>query len=348
MPARCDAMQVTIRPLGRTIGVAAGENVLAGALRAHLNLPHSCKRGSCGSCRARLISGAFDYPGGPPAALTSGVIEPGEVLLCQAVPRGDLVVEARGVQRITEVTTQSLPCRVAAMERLAPDVMRLLLRLPPVAQFRFAAGQYLDVMLAGGRRRSFSIASPPHDAARLELHVRRAAGGAFTASVFEAMTIGTLLSIEGPLGQFVYRDGPGPAILVAGGTGFAPIKAILRHVLERGATRPLVLYWGARRAVDLYEADWLRAMVARHPTLRFVPVLSDSAPGDAGGLRTGLVHEAVVADHADLSEAEVYAAGPPAMIDALRAALPGRGLAPDRLYFDSFDFAPDAAREPPR
>jgi CDP-4-dehydro-6-deoxyglucose reductase len=347
MPARFHTMQVTIQPLGRTFAVAAGETVLGGALRAHLNLPHSCKRGSCGSCRARLISGTFEYPGGTPAALTSGVVEAGQVLLCQAVPRGDLVVEARDVRRNTEVTTQCLPCRVAAMERLAPDVMRLLLRLPAVTGLHFAAGQYLDVVLADGRRRSFSIATPPHDAKRLELHVRRAAGGEFTAFVFDAMTLGTLLSIEGPLGQFAYREAAGPAILVAGGTGFAPIKAILRHVLERGSTRPLTLYWGARHALDLYEAQWVRMMAARYPTLRFVPVLSEAAPSAAGGMRTGLVHQAVVADHPDLSAAEVYAAGPPAMIDALRAALPGLGLSPDRLYFDSFDFAPDAARERP-
>jgi CDP-4-dehydro-6-deoxyglucose reductase, E3 len=346
MPARFHAMQVTIQPLGRTFALAAGETVLAGALRAHLNLPHSCKRGSCGSCRARLISGAIGYPGGTPAALATGVVAADEVLLCQAVPHGDLVVEARDVRQVGEVTTQSLPCRVAALERLAPDVMRVLLRLPAVAAFGFAAGQYLDVMLADGRRRSFSIATPPHDAKRLELHVRRAAGGEFTAFVFDAMTPGTLLSIEGPLGQFAYRDGGGPAILVAGGTGFAPIKAILRHVLERGLTRPLTLYWGARREVDLYEADWVRAMARRYPTLRFVPVLSETAPEAAAGIRTGLVHEAVIADHADLRAAELYAAGPPAMIEALRAALPGRGLAPERLHFDSFDFAPDAARQP--
>jgi len=128
--------------------------VLGGALRAHLNLPHSCKRGSCGSCRARLISGAFEYPGGPPAALTSGVVEAAEVLLCQAVPRGDLVVEAHDVQRVTEVTIQSLPCRVAAMERLAPDVMRVVLRLPPVAEFPFNRGAARTICLprANGAR----------------------------------------------------------------------------------------------------------------------------------------------------------------------------------------------------
>ena len=332
-------MRVTIRPLSRTFAVAAGETVLGAALRAHLNLPHSCKRGSCASCRARLISGEISYPAGPPAALASGAVDPGEVLLCQAVPKSDLVVEARDVRRISDVTTQSLPCRVTALERLAPDVMRVLLRLPAVARFRYLAGQYLDVMLADGRRRSFSIATPPHDAKRLELHVRRVAGGDFSAFVFDAMAPGTLLSIEGPLGQFAYREHAGPAILVAGGTGFAPIKAILRHVLEQGSRRPLILYWGARRTVDLYEAAWIRAMAARYRTLTFVPVLSETASADSGGLRTGWVHEAVLADHPSPAGFEVYAAGPPAMIEAIRSSFPRHGLPPEALHFDSFDYA---------
>jgi CDP-4-dehydro-6-deoxyglucose reductase len=237
--------------------------------------------------------------------------------------------------------------------------MALHLRLPAVEDFHFSAGQYLDIMLADGRRRSFSIASPPHDAGLLELHVRRVSSGEFTVHVFETMQPGALLRIEGPLGQFVYREpeagavegappsappaiGTSPAILVAGGTGFAPVKSILRHVLETGGRRPLHLYWGARHEVDLYQDAWVRERVARFPQFRYTPVLSMPAGDEASRHRTGLVHEAVVADHPDLSDADVYAAGPPAMIAALREHLPARGLARERLYFDSFEYAPDA------
>jgi CDP-4-dehydro-6-deoxyglucose reductase len=229
--------------------------------------------------------------------------------------------------------------------------MALFLRLPAVEDFHFAAGQYLDVMLPDGRRRSFSIASPPHDAGLIELHVRRASNGEFTRRVFETMKPGELLRIEGPLGQFVYRDPDvpaaaqatlPPALLVAGGTGFAPVKSILRHVLETGGRRPLHLYWGARHSVDLYEDAWVRERAERFAWFRYTPVLSMPSDDERARFRTGLVHEAVLADHPVLADVEIYAAGPPAMIAALREHLPTQGHPPERLYFDSFEYAPDA------
>jgi CDP-4-dehydro-6-deoxyglucose reductase len=339
-------MQLTIRPQNRTLPVAPGQSVLDAALAAHLNLPHSCKGGNCGSCRARLLHGEVRYPRGRPPGLSEDEAARGFVLLCQARALTDLVVEAREVRRVTDVEIRSLPCRVARLEPLAPDVMRVWLRLPAVEEFPFRAGQYLDVMLADGGRRSFSIASPPHDAGLIELHVRRVSGGEFTMQVFERLTPGALLRIEGPLGQFVYRDPEDPAtraplILVAGGTGFAPVKAILRHVLEGGALRPVHLYWGARHAVDLYEDCWVRERVARFGNCHYTPVLSMPAGDEAARYRSGFVHEAVLDDFADLSTAEVYAAGPPAMIAALRASLPAHGLAAGSLYFDSFEYAPE-------
>jgi CDP-4-dehydro-6-deoxyglucose reductase len=214
------------------------------------------------------------------------------------------------------------------MERLAPDVMGLWLRLPAIEPFDWQAGQYVDVMLPGERRRSFSLANPPHDAALLELHVRRVPGGAFSERVFGEMRQSALLRIEGPLGQFVYQPGERPLLLVGGGTGYAPLKAIIRTVLESGARRDIDLYWGARDQADLYDDAWLRALALRQPRFRYTPVLNE------------LVHEAVLRHVAGLSGFDVYAAGPPAMIDAVRAALPRQGADPERIFFDSFDRAP--------
>ena len=338
-------MQVTLRPGNRTLAVEPGESVLDAALRAHINLPHSCKGGNCGSCRAQLVAGEIHYPRGRPLALSDEEVAHGYVLLCQARARSDLIVEARDVRHLIDVEIKSLPCRVERMQLLAPDVMALFLRLPAVEDFVFRAGQYLDIMLPDGRRRSFSIASPPHDASFLELHVRRAARGEFTARVFGGMKRGELLRIEGALGQFVYREPGDPAaleLLIGGGTGFAPLKSLLRHVLETGRQRPLHLYWGARHALDLYEHDWVRERVARFPQFRYTPVLSEPSANEAGRFRTGFVHEAVVADYPDLSQADVYAAGPPAMIKAVVETLPAHGLNRERLYFDSFEYAPDA------
>lgn len=344
-----DEYTVRIQPHGRTLRVARGQPVLDAALAAGLNLPHSCKSGHCSSCRARLVSGEIRYGNGRPLGITATEQAAGQVLLCQARPVSDLTVEVRLVASVTEVEIKTLPCRIAQLAPLAPDVMQVMLRLPAVERLRFHAGQYLDILLEGGRRRSFSIASPPHDSERLELHVRRVGGGGFTQRLFggtagASLTVGSLLRIEGPIGQFTYRDGPGPVLMVAGGTGFAPLKSMLRHVLETGIRRDIRFYWGARHAVDVYEEARVLEWTARHPQLAFRVVLSEATGRERGHRRTGWVHEAVLADHPDLSAFEVYAAGPPAMIEAMRTAFPRHGLPPDRLYFDSFDYAPDAAR----
>jgi CDP-4-dehydro-6-deoxyglucose reductase len=326
-------------PQQRTIGAGEDRPVLEAALAAGLNIPHSCKSGHCGSCRARLIRGRIEYPQGRrPLGLTEGEAAEGFVLLCQARAMTDLTVEVRQVARAADAEIKTLPARIARLSRLAPDVMQVMLRLPAVERLDFAAGQYLDVLIEGGRRRSFSIASPPHDSEVLELHARHVPGGSFTSRLFGALTDGALLRIEGPLGQFIYREQARPALLVAGGTGFAPLKSMLRHALERGSQRRFLLYWGARTATDLYEErlvlDWTR----RHPQLTFVPVLSGADPATEGGRRRGWVHEAVLADHPSLASHEVYAAGPPAMIEAIRSTFPLRGLPADQLHFDSFDY----------
>jgi CDP-4-dehydro-6-deoxyglucose reductase len=341
---------VRIEPHGRTLRVAAGQPVLEAALGAGLNLPHSCKSGHCGSCRARLIAGEIHYPNGRPPGITADEARAGNVLLCQARAQSDLTVEARLIASVADVEIKTLPCRIARLTPLAPDVMQVLLRLPAVERLRFHAGQYLDILLEGGRRRSFSIASPPHDSELLELHVRRVNGGGFTerlfgpASAAEALAVGSLLRIEGPVGQFSYREGAGPVLMVAGGTGFAPLKSMLRHMLENGIRRDVHLYWGARHTGDLYEEARVLEWLQQHPQLKYTAVLSEATRGEAAHTKVGFVHEAVLADYPDLAPFEVYAAGPPAMIEAMRASFPPQGLGPGRLYFDSFDYAPDASR----
>ncbi|TLY91654.1 MAG: CDP-6-deoxy-delta-3,4-glucoseen reductase, partial [Gammaproteobacteria bacterium] len=276
----------------------------------------------------------------------------GDILLCQARADSDLTVRARLIASVADVEIKTLPCRIARLTPLAPDVMQLWLRLPAVERLRFHPGQYLDVLLENGRRRSFSIASPPHDSEALELHVRRVNGGGFSERLFGAaagvgsLGTGALLRIEGPIGQFSYREGLGPVLMVAGGTGFAPLKSMLRHMLETGIRRDLHLYWGARHTQDVYEEALVLEWVRRHPQLKFTAVLSEASAAEAAHHRAGWVHEALLADYPDLARFEVYAAGPPAMIEAMRTHFPRHGLSTQRLYFDSFDYAPDA-RPPP-
>jgi CDP-4-dehydro-6-deoxyglucose reductase len=227
--------------------------------------------------------------------------------------------------------------------------MGIYLKLPAAEEFRFQAGQYIDILLPSGQRRSFSIAVPPHDARLLELHVRHVAGGAFSERLFHETLQGTLLQIEGPLGQFYYRERTGPEasapmLLVAGGTGLAPLLSILRHVIELQVKRDLHLYWGVRAERDLYAQPLIEQLKRRAARLKYTPVLSEPDPAWHG--RVGLVHAAALEDAAKLREfsrLEVYAAGPPALIEALRRGCSMRGVPQERVYFDSFDYARDAS-----
>ncbi len=335
-------MRVTVAKSGRSFGIDPGQSVLDAALRAGLNLPHSCKSGNCGACRARLLGGAVRYPNGAPLGLSDAESADGLILLCQARADSDLSIETFEPALPADLLVKRLPGRIERIESLAPDVAAVYLKLPAAERFDFQPGQYVDVLLSRGRRRSFSIASPPHEARPLELHVRLAPGGEFTGPLFAGRMAGALLDIEGPLGHFVYREpaagvAPAPLLLVGGGTGLAPLMSILRHVTEAGAPRDMTLYWGVRTELDLYAHAKLERLAGRG--LRYVPVLSQPPPGWGG--RAGLVHEAVLADVTDLARYEVYASGPPAMIEAVRREFTARGVDPSRLKFDSFDYAPD-------
>jgi CDP-4-dehydro-6-deoxyglucose reductase len=332
---------VRIIPHELSISVAEDLPVLAAAQLAGLPLPHSCRSGRCGSCRARLLSGRIEYPAGPPLGLSAQETQAGYVLLCQALARSDLVVEARLVQSAAAAEIKTLPGRIAQRVQLSPDVMRLVLRLPAVESMEFLAGQYLDVLLEGGQRRSYSVANAPHAGSQPELHVRHVPGGRFSDALFGSLREGALLKVEGPLGRFIFQGGVEPVIFIAGGTGFAPIKAMLGEALAQDATHELHLYWGARDVAGVYEENLVREWAGRHPRLRVHVVLSQ-AEGAAGRYRAGWVHAAVLDDHPDLARFVIYAAGPPAMVAAIRSSFPAHGARPQQLYLDSFDYAVDS------
>jgi CDP-4-dehydro-6-deoxyglucose reductase len=335
--------RLTLLPSGRVLSVAGGETLLEAALRSGLNLPHSCKGGHCASCRAQLLAGEVSYPAGRPPGLMEQEYAAGYALLCQAhAASPELTVKVREVPPVLDILVQSLPCRIERCQLLSPDVMAVFLRLPAAAMFAFNAGQYVDIMLPQNRRRSFSLANPPYETAVLELHIRRVTGGEFTEQLFNGQLTKTLLRIEGPLGQFHFRtESKRPALLIGGGTGYAPLRSMLRTLLEGGERRPLHLYWGAATRADLYEDANVREWCRQYTNLQYTPVLSDTRPADAWTGRTGLVHRAVLEDHPNLQGFDVYASGPPGMVEAIRSEFVVHGLPPEQLSFDSFDFAPD-------
>lgn len=335
-------MLISLSNSGGSFSASADEPLLDAARHASLNLPHSCKGGHCGACKARLKRGEIDYPHGTPLGLSTAEIDEGMILLCQARARTDLILETFEIRNADSAAPKRLPCRIESAVPLTHDVVGLFLRLPIAEDFSFAPGQYIDILLPGGRRRSFSIASPPHDARPLELHVRHVVGGEFTDRLFRGEMRSSLLNIEGPFGQFVYQPhklkAP-PMLLIGGGTGIAPLLCILRHVIESGIDRDMRLFWGVRTEKDLYAQATLETLIRRARSLTYSPVLSEASASWHG--LTGWVHEAALKDVENLAAYEVYAAGPPAMIAALKKEYAARAVPMSRLYFDSFDYAPD-------
>ncbi|HID49656.1 MAG TPA: CDP-6-deoxy-delta-3,4-glucoseen reductase [Chromatiales bacterium] len=339
------SFSIKVEPSGHQFLAESHETVLDAGLRHGVVLPYGCRNGACGSCKAKLVSGAIEYAGGDlPPAVTPEEAAIGMVALCQARPVSDLLIEAREIEADEEIEVRNMPVRIALMERLNHDVMRLRLKLPDTERLPFRAGQYLHIMLKDGRKRSFSLANAPHDDEFLELHIRHIEGGEFTTEVFDKMHVKDLLRIEGPLGQFYLREeSDRPIILLAGGTGFAPIKGIIEHAIAAGITRSMHLYWGARTREDLYLHELARQFAREHEHIRYTPVLHEPQPQDNWTGDTGFVQDRILRDYPDLSGHEIYAAGPPAMVYAGQDAFAARGLDLEYYYSDAFEFQSDTA-----
>ena len=328
---------------------AAGESLLEAALAAGFNLPHSCRGGNCGACRALKLHGELHYPNGSPLGLSAAEAADGYVLLCQAHPRSELLLELPTVRSAAHVEARRLPCRISGLNALTHDVMQVTLKLPAAEPLSFRAGQYVDILLPQGRRRSFSMASLPSAPQTLELLVGRVPGGLFSKRLFGGLQAGALLEIEGPFGQFCLPDDPPrrPLLLLGGGTGIAPLLSIAGQLLAAGGGCEMHLYWGVRSARDLFYLDLLERMVrSSKAAFTYQPVLSE--PGEGWQGRAGWVHEVALQDlGAALGPRgfEVYAAGPPAMIRALRGAALARALPSERLHLDAFDYAVDGPRD---
>ena len=333
------SFKVTLQPSGRSFEVARDEPVLAAAIRAGVGLPYGCRDGACGSCKSRLVEGRVIHGVHQHKALSIAEEEEGWTLTCCATPQTDLVIEARTVPGAGEFAVQKMPCRIASIARPAPDVAVLKLQLPANVVLKYHAGQYIEFILRDGARRSYSMANAPHRAAEgLELHVRHMPGGKFTDHVFGGLKEKDILRLEGPFGSFYLReDSERPIVLLASGTGFAPIKAIVEQMQFKGITRPAVLYWGCRTRADLYLHDWAVEAAAAMPNLRYVPVLSEPKPEDAWTGRTGFVHHVVMEDLPDLGAHEVYACGAPIMVDSAQRDFVARcGLSAEEFYADAF------------
>lgn len=335
------AFQVTVQPSGRSFCAPTQESILAAAISQGIGLPYGCKDGACGSCKCQKISGTVEHGPHQEKALSEQELQAGWILTCCAHARSDVVLQVQQVTDERAYPVKKMPVRVICLEKKSPDVMLVQLQLPTGSAFKYHAGQYVEFVLAGGVRRAYSLARAPHHAASdmaIELHIRHMPGGLFTDQVFTGMKAKDILRIEGPFGSFYLRENSDkPLILLASGTGFAPIKALIEQLQHQGSIRPMALYWGARRKSDLYLHDWVQAKVLEMPQLHYVPVLSEAQPQDDWTGRTGLVHEAVLEDFEELSGFEVYACGAPIVVESARASYTTqRNLPLEAFFADAF------------
>jgi NAD(P)H-flavin reductase/ferredoxin len=307
------------------------ETVLEAVERAGFAIPYSCLKGVCSTCEGTLIAGEVETVG---RGLIRGLNE--AVRFCCTKPRSNLEIRPQKILKNVVPDRKKLSVSVFRMTSLAEDVTRLELRLPMGKRCKFRAGQYLRIYLEDGVSRSYSMANPPQKNNLLELHIRHFPGGYFSEVILAQLESKAQLSIELPYGQFMLNESSdNPVILIASGTGFAPIKSMIEDQLARGGTRRMALYWGARSREDLYLAELVKAWLARAPWLTFTPVLS--RPDGSWEGREGWVQHAVLADHPDLSGWEVYACGNPQMISESKTMFSNEaGLNADNFYCDPF------------
>ncbi len=338
---RSEAFHMLIHPDNQIIAIRDGELVLDAALREGVRVPFDCRSGGCGMCKATLLQGEVDYGLYQKEFLTDEERAQGKVLLCVCTPKSDIEVEYVPIETPGKIPVTVHTARVARMNRLSHDVMQVFLKCEGEETPRFYAGQYIDILMPDGDKRSFSFATAPHERELIELQIRLVPGGKFTTHVFNEMKVGDPVRFEGPLGAFFLReDSKKPIIFVAGATGFAPVKSMVEHAIHTGLRREMYLYWGVRSLRDLYLPDLPRQWEQANPRFKFVPVLSEPRPEDHWEGRTGLVHEAILADFPDLSEHQIYACGSVAMVQAVRPAFMARGMSEHDCFSDAFRFAP--------
>jgi NAD(P)H-flavin reductase/quinol-cytochrome oxidoreductase complex cytochrome b subunit/ferredoxin len=317
--------------------VRPGETILDAGLGAGIGLDYECRNGACGRCICSVEQGTYDHRSYQLTAMSNEQKARGMALMCCAIPRVDMAINVEILSADVTHKVKEYSATVQTMERLAPDVMHVVLRLPVgEAALDFAAGQYVNILLEDGQRRAYSFANRPGVSNDIELHVRHMPGGLFTTRVFESMKEGDFIRFEGPLGSFTLRDGPAPILFVAGATGFAPIKSIVEDAFARGVKRSMRLYWGVRHPQDLYMLALCEQWQREHANFTVVPVVSEPVDGDGWQGRTGLVHEAMLADFPDLSGHEVYLCGSVRMVENAVPAFIGQGLSEDACFSDAF------------
>jgi CDP-4-dehydro-6-deoxyglucose reductase/ferredoxin-NAD(P)+ reductase (naphthalene dioxygenase ferredoxin-specific) len=327
-------MQITLEGHDQPVPVRAGDTMLEALLRAGVAFPFSCQAGNCGTCKCELVSGEILELEHSEHALAPEQRAKGIILACRTQVWDDAVIRRIDAEDLVMHPSRVMRCRVLELEALTHDIRGVHLAIEAGGPLTFSAGQYAQLEFAPGLSRHYSMANTP-DETELVFHVRHMAGGRTSRYVAEQLKIGDPVKVSAPFGVAYLREQhAGPVLLIAGGSGLAPIRSIASTLVGRGYKQPVALYFGVRAERDLYHEAMLKDLAARHPSFKYHVVLSEQK-GDSGR-RFGLVHEAVDGDLISTENLMAYLAGPPVMVEAATALLGTRGLAPRQIHADAF------------
>jgi NAD(P)H-flavin reductase/ferredoxin len=334
------AYTITLDPFDKQFPCEADETVLAAGLRQGFNLRYGCKHGGCGSCKALIVEGEVDQSEASSFALMDFEREQGYALLCSAYPLSDLVIDVSDYDQeelLASTPIQSYQAEVEQITPLTHDIRGLHLRLVDPTTIAFKAGQYIDLLVPGTKEwRSYSMANPPSRNGAIELMIKLMPGGLCSSYIADHLKVGERLTLQGPYGNFYLRASGKPALFIAGGSGMAPILALLRDMVERQDGRSVTYFYGARARRDLFQLDELDAFTRRLPQYRFIPALSEPLPTDTWDGEVGLITEVVQRHMPDVRHLEAYMCGPTAMIDAAIAFLTAGGMNEGDIFYDKF------------
>ena len=323
--------KITLSPSGVELFSDGATNILEVALQNNIALSYSCKSGSCGACKATVIDGDVESLD-PFKVLSADEVQSGSILTCCSKAKSDCVIEAEFFPELADIEQKTVPAKIESINFPSSDIAIIKLRLPPSTDFKYLSGQYLD-MSFGGASRSYSIANRCVHGNGIELHIRKVAGGVMSEKVFLEMSKNTLVRLNGPIGTFFVRKSERPIVFLAGGTGFAPVKAMVEGLIANNSFRHIHIYWGAVEQSGIYS-DVPEGWAGAYRNVSYTPVISEEDSEWEG--RTGFVHSAVMSDFSSLDSFDVYACGSPLMIGAARNDFIGKGLPAERFFSDAF------------
>lgn len=329
---------IQIKPSGYLLFVEEGDTVLGAALKQGYDFPYSCGSATCGTCSGKVISGTYTYDNIEPYALDESAREEGFALFCSVHPTSDMVIELEEVYAPDFLPARKAEYSLIEHNTLGKNIHQLILQ-PQKRAIQYHAGQYLKIVCDNGVPVPFSVANNPQEDKHIELQIQAVDDNPYVEEILAKINANSDFTLRGAYGNVrYYPELKESIIIVVGGTGIVPMKAMIEHVLSEDSARSIHLYWGGKTVDDLYLLESMKKLALEHKHFTFTPIISGTDEFWQG--KTGLVHEIVAHEHDDLSQHQVYASGPTDMVYAAYDAFTQKGLKPQLMFSDTFECFP--------